>query len=464
MQNKDATIEINVTADKLMVTANYNPASGDGKKLTPDDVVSQLEAMKITTGIQHESIKKMCASEMNLNLFEIAEGIPPKAGQNARIEQYVNLDNYGKPTEKEDGRLDFYELGEIYSASVGEKLYRRIPPTIGEPGMDVFGNEIPGLAGTDIKIVPGFGTEIDKEDPDLVIASTEGKVFMKNEIMQISEVHTVKGDVNFSTGNVRFKGSVIISGSVKSGFEVDADGDIEIKTNVEDAKVTGGNNVIIKGGCIGSGEGFVKAKNDVYVKFVENQHIEAGRDIFINGESFHAKLFAGRSVIAKGRKGSIVGGICEAKMSVEAGYFGSVACTPTIIKVGIDPKFAEKIKSIESEIKQTQDSIEKLHKSIVFLTRQQKDNHGVLPPDKQALLEKLQIAKKTTPQKLEMLQKEKDDLLQDKKEMKKAYATAKKGVYPKVQVYYQNQYIPNEDTLGQSYYKLVKGELARLSK
>ena len=49
MPKRDATIKINVSANKLKATANYTPAVGDGKKLTPEDVLSQLELMNINT-------------------------------------------------------------------------------------------------------------------------------------------------------------------------------------------------------------------------------------------------------------------------------------------------------------------------------------------------------------------------------------------------------------------------------
>ncbi len=464
MASRDATIKINISSNKLKVTASFFPAAERGEKLFPDDVLSQLGSMSITTGIKHDIIQKMCASEKPLGSLVIAEGIQPKSGKIARIENFIKLEDYGKAVENDDGSINFYELGEVCSASVGDKLYHKIPPTIGDPGMDVLGNEIPGLAGKDLRIVTGPGTGIDKSDSDLVIATAQGKVFVKNGILQISEVHKVDGDVDFSSGNVRFKGSVVIKGSVKAGFEVNADGIVEIKGNVEDAKVTGGNDVIIHGGFAGSGEGIVKAKNDVYVKFVENQHIEADRDIIINGESYHAELHAGRSVMAKGKKGTIVGGTCESKISVNAGYLGSVACTPTIIKLGIDPKIAWKIQKNETEIEQTEESMEKLEKSVVFLYRQKIDNNGVLPPDKQALLDKLENAKKTMPHKLKVLNEEKDNLLIEQEELEKAFAIAEKGVHPKVKVYFGKQFISIDETLGPSQFKLVKGEAVRLSK
>jgi len=461
--NMDASIRIKVASNKMKVTANYTPASGEGKKLTPDDVLSQLESMRINTGIKSEIISRMCESERPITSVILAEAIPPQTGEKARIETYVKINPRSKAMKKEDGSMNYYELGEICSATVSQELYRRIPPTIGKPGKDVYGDEIPGIPGRDLKIVLGHGTKRDENNPDLVIAAIEGEVLIKNGIMQISEVHTVIGDIDFSTGNIRFKGSIKIYGTVKSGFEVHGDGTIEITGNVEDAIVNGGNDVIVQGGCTGSGEGIVRAKRDVFVKFVENQRIEADRDIIINGDSYHATLLAGKSVLAKGKKGTIVGGKCEAKSYVEANIFGSVASPATIIKIGIDPKLTEKLKVIESDIVKNQDSIDQIEKSIAFIYRQKIDANGVLPPDKQVLLEKLELAQKTMPDKLKALINEKENLLKEQKYINKAYAFAYKGVFPKVQVHIGNQWITIEDNLGSSKFKLIESEIARFS-
>jgi len=460
----DASIRISVASNKMRVTANYTPASGEGKKLTPDDVLSQFASMNINTGIKNDIISRMCKSERPITSILLAEAIPPQTGEKARIEKYIKINSIRKALERENGGVNHYELGEICSATEGQKLYRRIPPTTGKSGKDVYGSEIPGIPGRDLKIVLGHGTKRHENDTDLIVATIEGEVLIKNGIMQISEIHNVKGDVDFSTGNIRFKGSIKIFGTVKSGFEVHGDGIIEIKGNVEDAIVVGGNDVIIHGGCAGSGSGIVKAKRDVFVKFVENQRIEADRDIIINGESYHATLLAGRSVIAKGKKSTIVGGKCEAKISVEADYFGSKASPPTIIKIGIDSKLAEKLKAIESGIIKNQKSFDKIEKSIVFIHRQKIDANGVLPPDKQALLEKLELAKRTMPDKLNTLINEKENLLKEQKDIDKAYAIANKDVFPKVQIHIGSQWITIEDNLGPSKFQIIESEIVRFSK
>ena len=464
MAGNDATVKIKIAENKMRVLATYIPNTEDGKPLTSEDVMKILEESNVKAGVKSDIIGRMCESDRPIPSVVVAEAIPPQTGVSARIETYVKPNTRSKAVKREDGSIDFRNLGEVASAVKNQKLYKIIPPTIGAPGKNVLGNEISGIPGKDIKLVTGAGTSVDPEDSNVVIAVKDGELLIVDGIMQISEVHKVAGHVDYESGNVTFKGSVVIGGDVKAGFKVEADGDIEIHGNVEDAEVTGKNDVVIHGGCTGSGKGKIHAGRDLLIKFVENQILSANRDIVISGDSSHANLVAGRSILAKGLKSTIVGGECQTKVSVEVARLGSVACTPTKLKVGIDPKLAEKINQTDEEIAKTKESEEKLEKSVVFLYRLKIDNKGQLPPDKTKLLEQLESVKKSLPGKLDTLEKYKEKLLEEQKEVENAFVKANIGVFPKVQVYIGNQFVLVNENLGPSQFRLVDGEVARLSK
>ena len=133
MADRDATIEIKVADNKMKVTANYIPPKDRGNPLSEEDILSELDSMNINTGIKHENIKKICSSDKVLRNLIIAECIQPEVGEKARIEFYIEINKLRKARVREDGGVDFRDLGEISSATEGEEIYRRIPPTVGEP-------------------------------------------------------------------------------------------------------------------------------------------------------------------------------------------------------------------------------------------------------------------------------------------------------------------------------------------
>ncbi len=464
MADIDARISIHVANDNLRATADYYPSEGEGKLLTREDVFARLAELGIVRGIKEDGIAYLCESTRPLKAVALAEAAPPTAGENARIEQYVSISKRKKVAEREDGSVDFRDLGEIASVCAGQKLYRRIPPTVGNPGVDIMDNELPGLLGKDITLIPGRGAMIDPNDPDLVVAAVEGELIFKDGVLNVSEIHTVKGDIDFSTGNLQFKGSVKIGGTLRSGFTVEAGGSVQINGNVEDASVISGADVTILGGFAGSGQGKITAKRDVFLKFVENQRVDAGRDIIMTGISYHAMLRAGRSVLVKGGKGAIIGGQTEAKYSVESARFGSAACVPTVLKTGLDPMLAERLKILDDEIAQAKAAHEKLEQSIIFIYKIKIDHNGKLPPDKQALLEKLEATRKSLPGRLDSLKSQREQMLRDQENINNAFIAADIGVFPKVRVYIGNQWIAIEDNLGPSTFRLFEGAIIRLSK
>lgn len=462
MRKTDEVIKMKVSPDKMRAVADYFTSPKGGLVLMVEDVMEKLAAMNITYGIKRKNIEKICHSNRPLMNIIVAEGLKPKIGEKARIEAIIKLERDKKAQLRSDGSVDYHDLGEICSAKVDQELYRKIPPNSGTPGYDVFGKEIPGPLGRDFELIPGKGTSLDEKDPNLVRSTVEGEVMIQRGVIMVSGIHKIDGDVDFSTGNINFNGSIIINGTVKTGFKVSAEGNIEISGNVEDAVIEGGNDVIIHGGFTGTGEGVIKAKQDVMVKFVENQRIEADRDITINGEVYHATLCAGRSIYARGRKGIIVGGSSEAAFSIEAMNFGSTAGTPTLISIGIDPQVAHKMKALEDEIEKMLKSQKKIRQNLVLLYRMKIDNNNTLPPDKVELLEKLEKAKKSIQKTIESLEKEYEKTEEIKTEFEKVYAIASKKVFPKVTVSFGRQWISVAEYYGPSLYKMLGSDIIRI--
>lgn len=71
-----------------------------------------------------------------------------------------------------------------------------------------------------------------------------GKVF-------VSDVYEVPADVDNSTGNIEYSGSVTVRGNVKGGFRISAKGDIVVEGIVEDAELYAGGQIIVKRGIHG---------------------------------------------------------------------------------------------------------------------------------------------------------------------------------------------------------------------
>ncbi len=464
MDDVNATLEVIVAENRMKAIVHYTPPRGNGALLSFEEIMVKLYEAGVTTGIIETTVHKIAASELPLKNIVAALAIKPETGEKARIETYFEMNHRRTAVDRGDGSVDFHELGEINSAREGQELYRRIPPTLGHSGSDVKGIEIPGLPGRDLRLVLGPGTKRDVDDENLVRAAVSGEIIVQKGIVQVSEVHRIAGDVDFSTGNVDFRGSIKIKGSVKSGFKVKSECDVEIQGNVEDAEVRAGNDIIIIGGFIGSGQGLIKAGRDVIVKFVENQRIEAERDIIVHGASYHAMLTARRAILAQGPKSMIVGGQAQAKHLVQSSRLGSEATTLTLIRVGVDPSLTELIRETEEDIRTLEKSERKLEQSASFLNRQKTTKNSELPPEKQEILDKLETTRNTILCKLDELRARLAKMEQEPTRIDDASVTADTAVFPKVRICFGTQCMNVEDKLGPSVFKLNQGEVIRLSK
>src|SRR5690606_15317621 len=124
--------------------------------------------------------------------------------------------------------------------------------------------------------------------------------------------YVVPGDVDFSTGNIDFIGSVKVMGSVRNGFSVKAAGNVEIMGRLEGGFINTGGNIVVKEGIVGQGKGNIKAGGSVYARFLENAQVEARKDVLVGDSIMHSTVRAGGKIVVNGKKGKIVGGLCFA--------------------------------------------------------------------------------------------------------------------------------------------------------
>lgn len=95
------------------------------------------------------------------------------------------------------------------------------------------------------------------------------------------------------------------------------------------------------------------------------------------------------NVTVPGKGGSIRGGITIARVKVETYFLGSPIGVKTRVEVGIDPEINEKIKLLFAQISLDRENVQKLTKLLVELRKLQGMLKDKFPPDKEALLKKV---------------------------------------------------------------------------
>jgi len=397
-ERRDATLVMQISDDLMAATMTIHPAYG-GDRVSLEEVERALAEHGVVCGILYDEIR-MAVEEGGASKLLIASGIAPVPGEDSRFISLIPEMATQAPQLSDDDTADYRNLGDIVSVSLGDPLMRRSHPTTGVPGMNLFGRELPTTDGVDIPFADHLtGIACDLKDCDLMIAAISGYPVIVPHGVMVEPVLKLKR-VDLSTGNLRFKGSLEISGDVCEGMEVTATEGITVAGIVEAAKVTAGGDIVVQGGVIGHGKpaqgkaanqqemARIEAGGAVSVQFAENAVITAGGDIFVKELAMQSELTSGSSIQIgeKGaRKGHVIGGFCRAATLVHAVVIGSHAGVATMVEVGVDPSLNRKLEAVKDALAEKGRLIEELTKTLAYV----KENPGSMEPALLALKERI---------------------------------------------------------------------------
>lgn len=339
---------LNVSEDSMMAYVRFIPASDGGSRITYDDFLRDLRLRNITSGIRTEGLQDHFQSPgIYCTDILVAKGREVVQGTDARIEYYFNTDPRRRPMQREDGSVDFFQMTTINQCKKGDELARIIPENRGEPGVDIFGHTI---SPREVKRqILKFGRNIElSEDKNVIRSLVDGHVSLVDDKVFVSDVFEVK-DVDVSTGNLNYEGSIEIDGRVSENFEVKAGGNVVVSGVVEGARIIAGGNIIIAKGMNGMGKGYLRAGGNIIVKFLENSRVIAGG--YVQTEAImHSQVSAGSEVRVEGRRGAIVGGYIHAAERVTAKTIGANLGASTILEVGVNPLAKEQFNRLQKGI------------------------------------------------------------------------------------------------------------------
>ncbi len=427
---KNGEVLVKVSQDEMEAFVTIFPPLG-GNPVTSSMVHEALAKAGVVFGIDQESIDEaLKATKVNEPIL-VARGNPAQDGRDAQLNYYFPVEGTPlKPAELDDGRVDYYNLNLIYNVEIGQVLATKTPATEGESGSTVTGKPLLPRQGKDYQIRPGKNTELIDEGLTL-IASARGHVLVQENKIHVLPVYEVAGDVDFSTGNIDFVGSIQIRGSVKFGFTVRAEGDVEVRKTIEGGSIIAGGNVIVKEGIRGLGKGRIVAKGSIYAKFLENVQVQAGQDVIVGEAVMHSHVNAGGKVIVNGRKGLLVGGLCRAGEDIEAKIIGSNLATTTELEVGVTPELRIAFNQILTERTETETHLDKVEKALNLL-RSLEAQGKELSHEKKALLIRLTRTHLQLKRKLEEIKEEEAKLSELLGSLEKGKIKVKNLLHPGV--------------------------------
>jgi uncharacterized protein (DUF342 family) len=430
VMRKSAVVDVQVSPDQMSAHIFIEPPEGGGKTMTEENLRQLLKDHGVIKGILADVLKDIATRPQYKKLILIAKGEEPEKGEDGYILPLFETMNKPRRHSAEK-KVDHKQVDLIRSAKAGEPIAQKVDPTLGTAGYAVSGRVLPAEAGHIAEFHLGANVEISPDGKQL-LSKIEGRPVLESSgKIRVDEVVYLK-NIDYSTGNVDFPGSVIVEQSVADGFKLHASGSIILQSSVGVCEISAGKDIILSAGFMGRGEGRIKSEGDVYARFVEQGIIEAKGSIFISEAALHSKLMAGGAIVVKGGRGDINGGELSAGKNIQCNKLGGAGETKTTLTVGIDPSVRIVIDEILASIKDKEGTLEKIRISMNRLNEAMKKRR--LDPKEIETREKLVMALRKYKSLVESEQKQLESAQNSYVAHSKAYVLIETQLFPNVEI------------------------------
>ncbi|MBQ9360653.1 MAG: DUF342 domain-containing protein [Lachnospiraceae bacterium] len=346
----------------------YITMKHEGKKLDRNSLIASLDENDVRHGLIEENINKICEGRHDKTPLLIAQGSIPRKGADGRYEYFFKTEVDRKPKILEDGSVDYQNMDNYSIVKEGDVLAVYHDAEEGQEGYTVDGVPISGKRGIEQGLLKGEGFNI-SEDKHTYSAAIDGMVTLEGSILRVIR-HMEVNDVTLATGNVDFDGSVHVKGNVENGAVIKATGDVVIDGNVGGAEIISDGTVRLNRGMNAGRHGKVKAKGNIFSKFFESVIVMSDKDVEVSrsvNSLLHAKGWIRSS-------GTILGGKCFASLGYRVNNVGNSTGTATQLQLGPDPEIAERVREITDKMKDN-------NKQLMLLNNSLKEFQIKYPPE-----------------------------------------------------------------------------------
>jgi len=459
---RDGEFVLTLSGDSMIAQLTLIAPQG-GKPVDEGQVFAALRDQGIVHGLLRQQIEAALAIGHCENLT-IARGDLAIDGTSARFEPLF----MEQRSEADDKALIKYsDLSHLLLVHPGDRLMRRIAPMPSTDGADVKGQPVLAVAIPDLSFAPDLqGVAPDSADQNLLRATLAGQPMLVDRGVIVNPVIEVP-DVDLSTGNIDFEGTIRVSGDVKAGMRIKVAGDVIVSGSVEAAHIVAGGNVAVQGGVIGHADTHASAhalpsntariicQGSVQALFMEHVHVEAGAAILIDRSAWQCELIAKDEIIV-GKEGAkvsqIIGGLSQASLLIKTSVLGASTGTKTQVQVGFDPFLDEQLQHKERLRQQKFDELDRVVKLIVYFEHNPKKATGDVGS-------KVEATRVQVLGEINALTEEIKQLSDQTELMDKGRVEAGKTIYYGVEVRVGQQVWQAPDDMGGAVIRIVDGKI-----
>jgi len=333
-------IIIEISKNKLQATLSYSQGKQD---ITLTELIGIIKDAGVVSGIKREVLNLVVESikvGRGLDKIIVAEGTEAFEGKAPSIDFKFTISN--KPTVDESGRTNYRELSKVINVKANQLLAikKKLIPSVN--GITVTGEKTTFPTIPDIPLVAETNIVKDEQENSIFYrAATDGALFFNNNVLAVFPEFTVDGDVDFSVGNIDFKGDVKIGRDILPDFIVVCEGKLSIFGSAIACNISAGLDIEVRGGIVGKNKGVAKSKGSIFATFVENAKLFAKEDIVVKNGIIGSEVLCEGYLKIENRKARIVGSTVRAGKGIHTLNAGSRFDTSTKIITGINAEKEE---------------------------------------------------------------------------------------------------------------------------
>ncbi|MCP3981431.1 MAG: DUF342 domain-containing protein [bacterium] len=322
------TVAIHISADHLTADLEIGEHRG-GTELT----LEALRAQVVRDGIAIDADVEQRLAHTATRALSEAEPFRAVIADVRARDSGINWDEGCDPTAMTVATLpgegvDHYNRVVYVKVKTGDRVATIQPPL---ERFDVTGTPLNEEA-TEGGLIVDEGTLSIAPD-GTVTAQLHGVLTIEGETVFVSRRLLVPGDVDFSTGNVDFDGSVHVRAGVKDRFVVSATEDVLVDGLIEAATIVTGGALQCRQGMAAKDRGVITVGTNAELGFLNNVQGKVCGDLIVLREILNCDVSVGGTLVCP--RGALIGGRVEVGKSVSVGTLGSPAGVPTTLVVGI---------------------------------------------------------------------------------------------------------------------------------
>ena len=363
-----AFVDLQISEDRTQAYIRVPKTAQGTENIEP--VKELIRKRGISYGIVPDRAIKAFVKDCNdpHEKFVVAQGIPVSVGKPAEIRYHFNTEHDSAGTIREDGSIDFTSRGDSPFVKKGAVLAEKIPMEQAKPGRDIFGETLLVSDVDDLSLEGGDGTLL-SEDGLTLTAAIQGQPSLDLKgVISVLEQFTVNGDVDFKTGNINFKGNVLVKGTVKEGFKVECDELITQEVNGGIIRIRG--DLKVSNGIVNAD---VQAQGGIQAKFVNNSTIYGYGSMMITREIMESKIAVSGSL--NNETGRITSSVVAARLGMNVKQIGTEKADASTIKAGADDHIQWIARQYDTRIEELKHDLEALIHEKSDLDRANNDLH-----------------------------------------------------------------------------------------